>query len=169
MFNSTSIRCIRVYLHESARYSDVNHMWLCGVLVKIDDVRSTADNLKSNDSSMREGISLDARNWFERRYELHTPKSVGREGSKALALSVVPYFSLSPPYLAILTWGDFQARSRFACFTIPSEKMRDYSQSTRIAAHRHFERMQMKSSMRWLSFHDKLINLGSTYEHVCCR
>ena len=32
------------------------------VLVKIDDMRSTADNLKSNDSSMREGISLDARN-----------------------------------------------------------------------------------------------------------
>jgi len=37
-------------------------MYICGVLVKIDDVRSTADNLKSNDSSVREGISLDARN-----------------------------------------------------------------------------------------------------------
>ena len=62
MFNSTSVRCIRVYLYVSARYSDVNHMYICGVLVKIDDVRSTADNLKSNDSSVREGISLDARN-----------------------------------------------------------------------------------------------------------
>ena len=52
---------------------------------------------KSNDSSMREGIQLDALNWFGRGYELHTLKSVGREGSKAWALSVVPHFSLSPP------------------------------------------------------------------------
>ena len=73
---------------------------------------------KSNDSSMREGIPLDALNWFGRGYELHTPKSVGREGSKAWALSVVPHFSLSPPRLAFLAWGDFHARSRFARSTI---------------------------------------------------
>ena len=42
-----------------------------------------------------EGIPLDGLNWFERRYELHTPKSVGRERSKAWTLSVVPHFSLS--------------------------------------------------------------------------
>ena len=53
--------------------------------------------------------------------------SVGREGSKAWAMSFVPYFSLPPPHLAFLTWGDFQVRPRFACFTIPSEKMKDYS------------------------------------------
>ena len=64
---------------------------------------------KSNDSSMREGIPLDALNWFGRGYELHTPKSVGREGSKAWALSVVPHFSLSPPRVAFRSlfypWG----------------------------------------------------------------
>ena len=49
--------------------------------------------------------------------ELHTPKSVGREGSKGWALSVVPHFSLSPPRLAFLAWSDFHARS-----TIPEEK-----------------------------------------------
>ena len=53
--------------------------------------------------------------------ELHTPKSVGREGSKAWALSVVPHFSLSPPRLAFLAWGDFHARSRFARSSIPEE------------------------------------------------
>ena len=73
---------------------------------------------KSNDSSIREGIPLDALNWFGRGYELHTPKSVGREGSKAWALSVVPHFSLSPLRLAFLVWGDFHARS-----TIPEEKL----------------------------------------------
>ena len=31
---------------------------------------------------------------------------------------------LSPPrYLAFLAWGDFHARSRFACSTIPEEKL----------------------------------------------
>ena len=79
-------------------------------------------NDKSNDSSVREGISLDALNWFERGYELHTPKSVGRGGTKAWALSVVPHFSLSPPHLAFHTWGDFQACSHFACSTILEEK-----------------------------------------------
>ena len=77
---------------------------------------------KSNDSSMREGIPLDALNWFERRYELRTPKSVGREGSKAWALSVVPHFSLSPGRLAFLTWGDFHTCSHFARSSIPEEK-----------------------------------------------
>ena len=46
--------------------------------------------------------------------EPHTPKSVGCERSKTRALSVVPHFSLSPPRLAFLAWGDFHARSRFA-------------------------------------------------------
>ena len=75
---------------------------------------------KSNDSSMREGIPLDALNWFGRGYELHTPKLVGREGSKALA--VVPNFSLSPPRLAFLVWGDFHVSSCFARSSIPEEK-----------------------------------------------
>ena len=43
---------------------------------------------------------------------------VGREGSKAWALSVVPHFSLSP----FLAWGDFHAHSRFARSTIQEEK-----------------------------------------------
>ena len=77
---------------------------------------------KSNDSSMREGIPLGTLNWFGRGYELHTPKSVGREGSKAWALSVVPHISLSRPHLAFLAWGDFHARSRFARSTIPEER-----------------------------------------------
>ena len=71
---------------------------------------------------MREGIPLDALNWFGRGYELNTPKSVGLEGSKAWALSVVPHFSLSPPRLAFLAWVDFHARSRFARSTIPEKK-----------------------------------------------
>ena len=58
---------------------------------------------KSNDNSMREGILLDALNWFGRGYELHTPKSVGLEGSKAWDLFVVPHFSLSPP-ASLLSW-----------------------------------------------------------------
>ena len=36
---------------------------------------------------MGEGNPLDALNWFGRGYELNTPKSVGREESKAWALS----------------------------------------------------------------------------------
>ena len=79
-------------------------------------------NDKSNDSSIREGMPLDALNWFGRGYELHTPKSIGREGSKAWALSVVPHFSLSPHVSPFLAWGDFHARSCFACSTIPEEK-----------------------------------------------
>ena len=58
-------------------------------------------------SSMREGIPLDALIWFGRGYELHTPKSVGHEGSKAWALSVVPHFSLSPPRVAFFRVGWF--------------------------------------------------------------
>ena len=52
---------------------------------------------KSNESSMREGIPLEALNSFGRGYQLHTPKSVGRKGLKAWALSVAPRFSFSPP------------------------------------------------------------------------
>ena len=32
-------------------------------------------------------------NWLERRYEIDTPKSLGRKRSNTLALSVVPHFS----------------------------------------------------------------------------
>ena len=73
---------------------------------------------------MRERTPLDALNSFEKRYELHTPKSVGCKRSKTWALSVVPHFSLSPPRLAFLAWGDFHARSRFARSYYPRGKMR---------------------------------------------
>ena len=77
---------------------------------------------KGNASPMREGIPLDALNWVRTWYDLHTPKSVGREGSKAWALSVVLIF-LSPRRVSpFLAWGDFHARSRFARPTIPEEK-----------------------------------------------
>ena len=78
---------------------------------------------KSNDSSMREGISLDALNWFKRRHELCTPKSVGREGSKAWALSVVSYFSLSPEHLALSHLGWFSHVLTFCSLFYPWEKM----------------------------------------------
>ena len=77
---------------------------------------------KSNDSSMREWMPLDALSWFGRGNELHTPKSFQfvREGSKSWALSMVPHFSLSPPRFAFLAWGDYTC-SRFARSTIPEE------------------------------------------------
>ena len=79
-----------------------------------------------------------------------TPKSVGREGSKAWALSVVPHFSLSPPRLAFLAWGDFHARSRFARSTIPKEKWgllvvypdKDFELRTKIEISRQVRRRQ---------------------------
>ena len=37
-------------------------------------------------------------------------------------MSVVPHFSLSPPRVAFLAWGDFHAHSRFARSIIPEEK-----------------------------------------------
>ena len=49
-------------------------------------------------------------------------RSVGREESKAWALSVVPHFSLSPWCLTFLMWGDtmyFHVHLRFARSTIP--------------------------------------------------
>ena len=49
-------------------------------------------------------------------------RSVGREESKAWALSVIPHFSLSPPCLAFLMWDDtmyFHMRLHFARSTIP--------------------------------------------------
>ena len=82
---------------------------------------------KSNDSSMREGIPLDALNWFGRGYELHTPKSVGREGSKAWALSVVPHFSLSPPRVAFSRVGWFSRALAFRSLYYHWGKMGDYS------------------------------------------
>ena len=82
---------------------------------------------KSNDSSMREGIPLDALNWFGRGYELHTPKLVGREGSKAWALSVVPHFSLSPPRVAFSRVGWFSRALAFRSLYYLWGKMRNYS------------------------------------------
>ena len=82
---------------------------------------------KSNDSSMREGIPLDALNWFGRGYELHTPKSVGREGSKAWALSVVPHFSLSPPRVAFSRVGWFSRALAFRSLFYPWGNIGDYS------------------------------------------
>ena len=82
---------------------------------------------KSNDSSMREGIPLDALNWFGRGYELHTPKSVGREGSKAWALSVVPHFSLSPPRVAFSCVGWFSRALAFRSLFYPWGNIGDYS------------------------------------------
>ena len=77
---------------------------------------------KSNDHSIREGIPLDALNWFGRRYALHTPKSVGREGSKAWALSVAPHFSLSPPRVAFSCVGWFSRVLAFHTLYYPWEK-----------------------------------------------
>ena len=48
--------------------------------------------------------------------------AAGREKNEAL--SVVPHFSLSSRHVSpFLTWGDFHVCSRFACATIPEEKM----------------------------------------------
>ena len=60
--------------------------------------------------------------WIGRGYELHTPKSVGCEGSKAWALSVVPHFCLSPPRVTCSRMGWFHAHSSFTRSTIPKEK-----------------------------------------------
>ena len=84
---------------------------------------------KSNDSSMREGIPLDALNWFGRGYELHTPKSVGCEGSKAWALSVVPHFPLSSTRVAFSCVGWFSSALAFRSLYYPWGKTGDYSQS----------------------------------------
>ena len=35
---------------------------------------------------------------------------------------IFPHFSLCPPRLAFLAWGDFNAHSRFARSTIPDKK-----------------------------------------------
>ena len=60
---------------------------------------------KCNDSSIRKGIPLDALDWFGRGYELHTQKSVGREGSKAWALSVGPSFFSLPAACRLFSLG----------------------------------------------------------------
>ena len=59
---------------------------------------------------------------LQKLYELQSPKSFGREGSKAWALSVVPLFSVSLSSLVFLAWGDFHACSHFAHCTIPEEE-----------------------------------------------
>ena len=73
------------------------------------------------------GERMDVLNWFGRGYELHTPKSVGREGSKAWALSVVPHFSLSPPRVALSRVGWFSRALAIRSLYYPWGKMGDYS------------------------------------------
>ena len=75
----------------------------------------------------RRGERMDVLNWFGRGYELHTPKSVGREGSKAWALSVVPHFSLSPPCVAFSRVGWFLRALAFRSLYYPWGKMGDCS------------------------------------------
>ena len=82
---------------------------------------------KSNDSSMREGIPLDAVNWFGRGYELHSKNAVGREGSKAWALSVVHHVSLSAPRVALSRVGWFSRALEFRSLYYPWGKIGDYS------------------------------------------
>ena len=76
----------------------------------------------------REGTPLVALYWLERRYEIYTSKSLGRERSKSWAKSVVSNFRRS---LRVASPRNF-ARTRvyFAHPTIGIAKIRDYSQST---------------------------------------
>ena len=48
--------------------------------------------IEANGRKSRDGILLAVLNWLERRYEIYTSKSLGRERSKSLALSVVSNF-----------------------------------------------------------------------------
>ena len=77
---------------------------------------------KSNDISIREGIPLDALNWFGGGYELHTPESVTREGSKAWAFSIVPHFSL-PTASRLSPVGWFSRVLRFRLLYYPWGKI----------------------------------------------
>jgi len=70
----------------------------------------------------REGTPLVALNWLERRYEIYTSKSLGRERSQSWAKSVVSLRVASPRNFA-------RARVYFARPTIAIAKIRDYSQS----------------------------------------
>ena len=85
---------------------------------------SQSTNDESNDSSMREGNPLDALNWFERQYELHTPKSVRLEPWTVTSLG----FVCSPSFFSFCAasrlshGGDFHARSHFARSTVPVGK-----------------------------------------------
>ena len=65
-------------------------------------------------------------NWFERQYKLHTPKSVGHEGSKAWTLSAVPHFSLSPPRVAFSRVEWFSRALEFRSLYYPWGKMGDF-------------------------------------------
>ena len=70
---------------------------------------------------------LVALNWLERRYEIYTSKSLGRERSKSWAKSVVSTFRRS---LRVASPRFARARVYFARPTIAIAKIRDYSQST---------------------------------------
>ena len=77
----------------------------------------------------REGTPLVALNWLERRYEIYTSKSLGRERSKSWAKSVVSNFRRSLRVASPRTFA--RARVYFARPTITIAKIRDYSQSTK--------------------------------------
>ena len=69
-----------------------------------------------------------ALNWLERRYEIYTSKSLGRERSKSWAKPVVSNFRRS---LRVASPRNFaRARVYFARPTIAIAKIRDYSQSS---------------------------------------
>ena len=79
-------------------------------------------NDKSNDSSMREGNPLEALNWFQRLYELHTPKSVGRDGQKLGFVWSPLFFSLRAA--SRLSWvGWFSPALAFRSLYYPCGKM----------------------------------------------
>ena len=75
----------------------------------------------------REGTPLVALYWLERRYEIYTSKSLGRERSKSWAKSVVSNFRRSLRVASPRTFA--RARVYFARPTITIAKIRDYSQS----------------------------------------
>ena len=93
------------------RNSHGENMYLGFLLLAI-NIPLQFTNDKNNDSSMREGIPLDALIWFGRGYKLHTPKSVSREGSKAWVFSVVSHFSLSPLCAAFFSHEVIFTRAR---------------------------------------------------------
>ena len=63
--------------------------------------------------------TLNNKNTFGAPYlSTHAPLRFNSSMSSLLGA----FDSLSPPRLAFLAWGDFQARSRFARLTIPEDK-----------------------------------------------
>ena len=88
------------------------------------DIPRKPTNGKSNDSSMRKGNPLDALNWIERLYEVHTPKSVRLEPWTVTSLGFVcsPSFFSFRAASRLSRGGDFHARSHFARSTVAVRK-----------------------------------------------